>query len=98
MLDGSSIRAISPIGSHIRYTSLATAQTLTPPSNADAVLIQAITQNIIFTLDGTVATANNGFILYKSSDPLIITIPQNRTISIIQQTASAEARLIWCKL
>lgn len=98
MLDGASIRAISPIGNHSRYTSLATARTLTPPSNADALLIQAITQNIVFTLDGTTATANNGFVLYKSSDPLLITIPQNRTISIIEQTASAEARIIWCKL
>jgi hypothetical protein len=80
-----------------RYTSLGTAQTLTPPSAADGVLMQAVTQNVVFSI-GSTATATNGFILLAGAEPTLVTFPSGTPLSVIQQAAGAELRIQWIKL
>jgi len=48
----------NPVGAHAEDTTVSAATTLTPPTGATKLLLQALAQNIRFTLDGTVPTAS----------------------------------------
>ncbi|MHC4748953.1 MAG: hypothetical protein ACYTFW_03680 [Planctomycetota bacterium] len=56
---------------------------------ADKVLIQTVTQNIRFTLDGTPPTATSGFQLKTTDMPLLISILPGVTLTVIQEAATA---------
>lgn len=81
------------VGSFIRHTNLSSAQTLTKPAGASGLLIQAKTQNVVISFDGTEATATNGLEI-PAGDTWFVTI-EGDDVSIIEATASAEARAQW---
>ncbi len=83
-----------PQGSHTRNTSLSAAVTLTPPAGTDALAIQALTQPIRYTLDGTTPTATVGFKV-AAGDSDIIPIAAGVTVKVIEETASAEIQYQW---
>jgi hypothetical protein len=88
-------RPFRPVGSHTANSSLATAVTLTAPSGATKLLIQALTQNVRLTLDNTTPTASVGFQL-KAADPaVIIPISGGTTIKVIEETASGVIQYQW---
>lgn len=68
------------------------ATTLTHDANADYTILQAKVQNIYFTLDGSVPSATNGFILAVGSDPIAFDIVDNQMIKVLQ--AASGARLV----
>ena len=82
------IARLRPSGSHTSNASLSSAVTLTVPDGASGVLVQAITQNIRYTLDGTVPTASLGFRLTAGDAPIMIPI-EGATLKFIQETATA---------
>lgn len=77
------------VGAHGSNSSLSTVQTLTTPGGAGRILVQALTQNIRFTMDGTAPTASLGFQL-KAGDPmLMIPITPGMQLKFIQESATA---------
>lgn len=87
--------AFNPIGAHVDGATISSATTLTPATGATKIMIQALTQNIRFTLDGTAPEAAKGFQL-KAGDPaLIIPLGNSTTIKVIQETATADIQYQW---
>lgn len=83
------------VGSHTANSSLSSAVTLTRPAGAQRIMIQAFTQNVRFTLDGTTPTASTGFRLDVGT---YLVIPFTGTaIKIIEETASASVQYQWMK-
>lgn len=86
-----------PIGAHISGTVISSAVTLSPsathnPDKGDKVLIQALTQNIKFTLNGTTPTtaaSGLGFQMKAGDPPVIINI-KGLTLRVIQEAATAQ--------
>lgn len=71
------------------------ALTTNKPADATKLLIQALDQDIRYTLDGTDPSASRGIRLFADSDPLIIPIGQNTTIKIIEEAATASISYQW---
>lgn len=55
--------SLVPSGSPQAETDLSSVVTLTVPEDSNGVLLQAFTDTIYYTIDGTDATASNGFAL-----------------------------------
>lgn len=87
--------AVIPVGAHTSL-SLANAETLTPPAGTQAVILQAITQAVSFTLDGTVPTSTVGFQL-ATNDMLLLDLATSVTIKAIQVTSGAVLQYQWVK-
>ena len=78
-----------PVGSQVAVTSLSGVQTYTVPHYCAGILIQAFTQNVRVTIDGTTPTATVGFQV-KAGDPAVfIGAPANTVLRFIEETASA---------
>lgn len=84
-----------PIGSHSDGTAINTAVVLTPPTGAKKLLIQALTQNIRYTLDGTTPTASKGFQIKSEDPPIVIPVGPNTTITVIEEAATADMQYQW---
>lgn len=82
--------AYTIVGSHTRNASLGSVVTLSLPSGANGILIQASAQNVKYTLDGTNPTSTIGFTLSTSAAPVLITFPADTTVlKVIEATAGA---------
>lgn len=77
------------VGSHVTNGTLSSAVTLTVNKAANAIIIQAFTQSVRITFDGTTPTASVGFLLTAADGPVMIAMPPNRTLKVIESTASA---------
>lgn len=82
--------SFKPLGSHSDGGAISTAQTLTPEVGATKLLIQALTQNVRYTLDGTTPTASKGFQLVAGDPPIIIPINSDVTVKVIEESATAD--------
>ena len=83
------------VGAHSDGTNIAAAVTLTPPVGATRILIQAVTQNIRWTIDGTVPTANIGFQLSTTFGPVVLQLGSNAVLKVIQEAATADLEYQW---
>jgi hypothetical protein len=83
------------IGAHQEDTTISGATTLTPPTGATKLLIQALAQNVRFTLDATVPTASVGFQLKAGDPPLLIPIKAGQVVTVIEETASGNIEFAW---
>lgn len=88
----------NPMDQHTQNTSLATAQTIArlnvvPPISK--IIIQAIDQNIRYTLDGSAPTVSFGFRLTAGNDPITLGIGPNTTLQFIEETATAVLTYQW---
>lgn len=79
-----------PVGSHNDGTAISSAVTLVNPPGATKLLIQALDQNVRFTLDGSAPTASRGFQLKAGDPPVIIPIGATTTVTVIQESATAD--------
>jgi hypothetical protein len=100
--DPSIIQAVelffTPVGAHNDGLAIAAAQTLTPPSaDVSKLLIQALVQNVRYTLDGSAPAANTGFQLKAGDPPVIIPITSATTVKVIEETATADLQFQWGK-
>ncbi len=84
----------APVGSHSSGALISTAATLTKPEGANSILIQALVQNVRFTLDGTAPTASVGFQILAGNPPMIIAVPE-ASIKVIEEVASASLQYQW---
>ena len=88
-------RAFAPVGDHVSDDGIDSAATLTPPATANALLIQALAQDVRFTLDGTTPTASVGFLLRSDDQPLVIDIGPGMTIQVIEESPTATIEYQW---
>lgn len=86
-----------PVGAHNDGHDISSAVTLTPPATATKVIIQAIEQNIRFTLDGTTPTATKGFQIVAGESPITIPVGSGTTLKVIEETATADMQYQWSK-
>ena len=86
-----------PVGSHTRNAALGTAVDLSAlrPDGADKLMIQCDTQNVRYTLDGTVPTATVGFLLLTTEPPTIIACSDTTRVRVIQAAGGAVINYIW---
>lgn len=59
------------------------------PKDANVILIQALTQNVRYTLQGTLPTASKGFRLTAGDAPVMIALNDHISINCIVETAGA---------
>lgn len=89
-----------PIGAHIDGTDISSAVTLTRPTSlADGIakiLIQAISQNVRVTMDGTTPTATTGFQI-AAGETLYWEIGPGATIKVIEEASGADIQIQWGK-
>lgn len=87
--------AFTPVGAHSDGAVITSATTLTPPPGAGKVLIQALGQNVRFTLDGTAPAAGRGFQLKSGDPPMLIGVGAGATLKVIEETATAYLQYQW---
>lgn len=79
-----------PLGAHSDGLTITSAVTLTPPIGANKVMLQALSQNVRYTLDGTAPTASKGFQLKAGDAPIVIPINRHVEVRVIQEAATAD--------
>lgn len=83
----------NPIGAHSDGATISSATVLTKPAalatGVAKLLIQALTQNVRYTLDGTTPTASKGFQLKAGDPPVIIPTGTYTVVTVIEETATA---------
>jgi len=78
-----------PVGNHISTTCATAHSPVFPAEGATKILVQAITQNIRYTLDGTTPTAAIGFQIVAGDPPVIIRVGPNCYPQFFQEAAGA---------
>lgn len=63
--------------------------TVNIPTGCSEVLVQADTQNIRYTVNGTNPTASSGFILTAGNAPISIPVTKSTVLKFISETAGA---------
>ena len=81
--------SIRPVGTHNDGLTISSAVTITT-TGAEKILMQALTQNIRYTLDGTTPTATLGFQLLSGDPPLLIILEDKVVLKVIEETATAD--------
>lgn len=85
----------NPVGAHSSGATISSATTLTAPTGATKILIQALTQNVRLTLDGTAPTTTLGFQLLAGAQPLLIPLGNATTVKVIEEAATASLQYQW---
>ena len=80
----------NPYGAHGRQTDLGSAFAPTVPPGATMCVVQALAQNVRFTLDGTTPTAVVGFQIVAGDVERILPVDTRTVLTFIQETAGAE--------
>jgi hypothetical protein len=79
----------TPVGSHMQLTGLSTDKHLIVPQHANGLLIQAISQNVRFKLDGTAAVSTVGFQIRAGDPPQLFPLHSGAVVHFIEEAASA---------
>lgn len=82
------------VGAHIELTAAADTP-IGMPAGAKRILIQALSQNVRYTLDSSAPTATKGFQLKAGDPPILIPIGPSSGLRVIQETATAEIEYQW---
>jgi hypothetical protein len=87
----------NPVGSHANRNDLATAQGIARPAAGapTQLIVQAIDENIRYTLDGALPTATFGFRLTAGNDPIAIPVGPNTRLTFVEESATAVLQYIW---
>lgn len=85
----------NPVGAHSDGATISSATTLTAPTLATKIMIQALTQNVRFTLDGTAPEAAKGFQLKAGDPPVILPLGNATVLKVIQEAATADLQYQW---
>jgi hypothetical protein len=73
-----------PVGAH-QFTTGTVAQTLTPPSGATLLMLQARDLNVLITFDGTdpVSATKRGFLIPSNAAPMILPVGANTNFRVL---------------
>lgn len=81
-----------PVGAHIADTTISTPTAIPFPAGATGILIQALGQNVRYTLDGSTPSASNGFRLTADNDPIMIAYAYGMAIWVIEESAGGQVQ------
>lgn len=84
-----------PAGNHSDGLIISSATTISNPNGGTKLLIQAITQNVRFTLDGSSPSATKGFQLRAGDPPVVIPVSSTTVVTVIEETATADLQYQW---
>ena len=87
----------NPNGAHVSAPSISAATDLmaNAPADARSVLMQALAQNVRYTLDGTNPTATRGFQLRAGDPAIIIPICPQTQLKVIEELAGSSLQYQW---
>jgi len=85
----------NPVGAHVDGTDISSAVVLTPATDAKKLLVQALDQNVRYTLDGTTPDATTGFQLKAGDPPVVVPVATGGTITVIEEAATADIQYQW---
>ena len=83
-----------PVGPHYDGTTISSAVVLSATKMGPKILIQALTQNVRYTLDASTPDATTGFQL-KAGDPPTLIYVGDATLTVIQEAATADIQYQW---
>lgn len=83
------------VGSHSDGATISAATVLARPAGGNVIILQALTQNVRYTLDGTVPTASKGFQLVAGDPPIAIPAGPGVVVTVIQEQATADLQVQW---
>lgn len=87
--------AYTPVGAHVANPTISSVTVINKPAGANQIIIQALTQNVRFTLDNTNPTASGvGFQILAGNAPVIIAVTGTK-ITVIQEAATASLQYQW---
>jgi hypothetical protein len=93
------VSGLKPRGAHQDSLDISSAVALDPADDsadgATKVLVQALAQNVRYTLDGSTPTAAVGFQLKAGDPPVIILLEDGVTVTIIEEAATADMQYQW---
>jgi hypothetical protein len=77
------------VGSHTQNAALSSAVTIAVPATATHVLLQATSQNVRVTVDGTAPTGTKGFLVAAGAAYVKLPVASNGSLKAIEAAASA---------
>ena len=80
----------NPVGAHNDGATISSATTITIPDGATKIMIQALTQNVRLTLDGTAPTTSKGFQLQVGQLPVTLPLGRSTVVKVIEEAATAD--------
>lgn len=80
-------------GTHTSST-VASVTNVTVADPAQGLLVQAISQNIRFTFDGTAPTTTLGFRITAGNDPIFIPVPPGTVVRFLEETSAATLQYV----
>lgn len=83
-----SIPLYSAVNEHAQLTGLSTMKTVRVPNEANAVIVQAITQNVRIKLKGN-ATSGQGFQIKAGNEARLLPLGGTGSFTVQEETASA---------
>lgn len=94
-LDTVKPQLLSPRGTHHSATIAGVFSPANKPPDAEWILVQALTQNARFTLDGTNPTATLGFQLVAGDPPVLIPLGADLYPEFFPETAGCIIQYQW---
>lgn len=87
----------NPNGAHVSAPAIAAVTDLLAlaPAEARSVLMQALGQNVRYTLDGSAPTAARGFQLRAGDPAIIIPLCPNTQLKVIEELAGSALQYQW---
>jgi hypothetical protein len=79
----------TPVGAHVQNASISADTHITVPVGANQMMVQALTKDVNYTLDGSDASATFGFTLTAGAAPIIIPVYAGQVIHVMQVAATA---------
>lgn len=87
----------NPMEAHQADPTISGATLLTRPTGADVIRIQAFTQALRYTLDGSTPTASAGFRL-AANEMIEIPLGASGSVKVIEETATGSVQWQWGKM
>lgn len=78
---------------HMSVTLDAGVFTYNAPLNGGSVAVQAVTENVRFTMDGSAPTATRGFQIVAGNPAQLIQLTKTATLRFIRETSGAVLEL-----
>ena len=94
------LTVFQPLGTTRQRADMVALQTMGRPNTSPTptkVLLQALDQNVRFTVDGSAPTPTFGFRLTAGDAAIIITYHQSTVIQVIEEAATATLVYCWGK-
>lgn len=94
--------AYLPLGSLTKNSSLSSVVTITAPIRATGLLIQALSQNVRLTIDGTTpvtgtGSTGTGYDINAGTAAVLIPVREGQQVRMIEEAASAVVNYQWVR-